>query len=358
MNNLSYYAVIGDGNHLGVLKKISNLCAVARKKNFSAQERIFNNSIKDILRFVWILCFEKADVIFIRYYDVIMPFLIFPVLLLRFKGKRVIIDIPTPISVTIKEMEQIKNTPKRILRMIYVYISGFWVLLPYNTVVQYGSESSWFSLFLKKKILTQGNGILIDDSLPLCRDRVVSKLRLIGVAKLAIWHGYDRVIRALANIDFSTLDYDIQFTVVGDGDALTSLIKLAQDYGVEDKVEFLGSVQGNALNTVFANKHIGIASLGLYRIGLEEASTLKTREYMARGLPVIAAAKDFDIPEDNKFRIQISNDDSIEELVSILLNHDILTSISPQEIREFAKNKLSLETKFYDMLSHCDTSKK
>ncbi|MCX7867577.1 MAG: hypothetical protein N2438_10690, partial [Limisphaera sp.] len=49
----------------------------------------------------------------------------------------------------------------------------------------------------------------------------------------------------------------------------------------------------------------GIGSLALHRLGLTEACPLKTREYLAYGLPVIIGYKDSDFPSGAPFVLQL-----------------------------------------------------
>ena len=55
---------------------------------------------------------------------------------------------------------------------------------------------------------------------------------------------------------------------------------------------------------------VAIGSLALYRAGISEASTLKVREYLAAGLPVIVGYRDTDFPEGAPFILSIPNEPS------------------------------------------------
>jgi hypothetical protein len=58
---------------------------------------------------------------------------------------------------------------------------------------------------------------------------------------------------------------------------------------------------------LLARADVAIGSLGLYRAKLQEASTLKVREYLARGIPTILGYRDTDFPEWAPFLLQIPN---------------------------------------------------
>jgi glycosyltransferase involved in cell wall biosynthesis len=238
----------------------------------------------------------------------------------------------------------IKNPLKKNLRKLFSIIFGSWILTPANLIVQYAKESNYFNLFLKNKSIKIGNSINIDDNLPLVNTSFnKSELNLIGVGEIAKWHGYDRILYALNEIRKEKLPYKIYFTIVGEGKELENLKQLVEKLNLEEDVKFTGFLVGEDLNKEFENKHIGISSLGFYRKKLSEASDLKTREYLSRGLSVITSGDDLDLEENLPFRFRIKNDDSIDELVNYLKNIDEIAH--PLDIRNYALEKLIFEAK-------------
>src|SRR5690606_24442717 len=208
-----------------------------------------------------------------------------------------------------------------------------------------------FSFGVSGKTLKIGNGINIDDRIPLVKNVWPDdSLRLIAVAQFASWHGYDRLINALAALKEKYGFERVRLTLVGDGDELLSLKKLVETLGLRSQVSFSGMLRGDELDRAFEGAHIGISSLGLYRKGLNEASDLKTREYMARGLPVIGVGKDPDFEEDSPFRFVVPNDDSVESLVEFLYTVNERALPLPQDVRRFAENHLSLQGKLSAIL--------
>ena len=65
--------------------------------------------------------------------------------------------------------------------------------------------------------------------------------------------------------------YKINFKIIGDGEVLQDLKDLVTQLQLEDRV-FKGALYGEELEQAYLGMDIGIASLGLYRIGLSEAS--------------------------------------------------------------------------------------
>lgn len=290
----------------------------------------------------------------IRFSDIVSPVLFFIMIYLRLKGVKIIIDVPTPRIIGLKELDlAVLNPFFCTFRKAMMCVMGAWVFYPANRIVQYANESWWFEWGLKEKTLKIGNGILIDDSIPLVKSTWPDdELRLIGVAQLANWHGYDRVIKALAEINKESLPYKLSFTIVGDGAERPALEALVKELDLNNQVFFTGMLNGEKLNQIFLDKHIGVASLGLYRKGLNEASDLKTREYVARGLSVIGVGSDPDFEVKSPYRFIVENDGSIYGLVNFLRDINTCTLLPPITLRKYALLKLSLDSKISRLINN------
>lgn len=113
-------------------------------------------------------------------------------------------------------------------------------------------------------------------------------LRFIGVANLSVWHGYDRVIRGIAEYYKKENDIDFVFNIVGDGAELTNLKNLTKRLSLEDRIVFHGKKYGDELDEIYDNSDIAISSIGFLR----QAKSLKTREACLKAIPFVAAKGD------------------------------------------------------------------
>lgn len=355
-NKFLYYAFIPvKVKPLGIVKKIEHTVEAANQIGYDAHYGFFDNRISGFFSFIKELIFSDADIIMVRFYDLFFP-LLFPFFLYkRLCGVKLIVDIPTPRSAFIKEID---GDPRKLFvffRKLYNYLSFTWVLWPFSRVVQYATESPWFEFGVKYKTLKQGNGFTIDKDLPLVdTTKKDNQLNLIAVAQLADWHGYDRLIKAMAIASEQDSSYQLSLTLIGDGPVLNNLKSLASKLGVEDKIKFTGWQTGSELSELFERSHVGVASLGLYRIGLFEASVLKVREYMARGLCVIGAGQDPDFEKDSPYRFLVENNDSVDGLVELLLSLKNTELPNSLDIRNFAENNLSFKVKIKNILDFND----
>ena len=352
---LTYYAMLNPVRYPGIWKKIDNTISACQQLGLEADAKIHPTSFDGIKSFINDLIREDSKFIYIRFFDFISPLIFFIVLYHRAMGRKVIIDVPTPRTVSIREID-VSDARKsaKIIRKLWTFWSGSWVLWPYNKVVQYAEESPWFSFGCKHKTIKIGNGITIGEETPLAgKDSESNQLHLIAVAQMADWHGYDRLINALALMRDRKHDLNIYLTLVGDGVASPKLKALTKQLNLQNQIHFPGMLTGAQLDQAFSTADIGVASLGLYRIGLHEASVLKTREYMSRGLCVIASGLDPDIPENSPYRFLVPNDNSIEPITSMLSEISNKKLPSTQEVREFAEKHLTWEKKIEKILSTC-----
>lgn len=109
------------------------------------------------------------------------------------------------------------------------------------------------------------------------------------------WQGVDKLLR------LAELLPEVDFEIVGFG-------REALPAEPPTNVRARGLLERREYEAVFAGCDIGIGPLALHRKGLEEAATLKTREYLAYGMPVLIAQRDPDFPDDDRwFFLRIPN---------------------------------------------------
>jgi glycosyltransferase involved in cell wall biosynthesis len=129
------------------------------------------------------------------------------------------------------------------------------------------------------------------------------------------WHGVDRIIRGLANYNGPI---KVLLHIAGNGPELPPLQKLVNMLDITGQVIFHGFATGKDLDHLFNTCHIAIGSLGLHRIGLNEASILKARDYCARGIPYIISCPDPDFPDNFPYILRIPADETPVDIEKII----------------------------------------
>jgi len=140
-------------------------------------------------------------------------------------------------------------------------------------------------------------------------------LYLLFVANVSRWHGIDHIIRGIYEYKNNHL---ICLHIVGNGKDIPNLKKLVDNLHLSKQVIFHGFKTGDELDSLFNSCHIAVGSLGLHRIGLSESSTLKVREYCARGIPYIIACGDPDFPDDYPYIFRVPPDESPIDIESVI----------------------------------------
>lgn len=136
------------------------------------------------------------------------------------------------------------------------------------------------------------NGVSVSSILPKKAEPAdCSVISLISVARMQTHHGYERLIKGMGEYYKNSGKRNVVYNVVGDGEETENYRKLVKKYGLCDRVIFHGKKSGAELDNLYNKADIAIASLGLYKYDIDVISTLKTCEYMAKGLPVVTGCR-------------------------------------------------------------------
>lgn len=195
------------------------------------------------------------------------------------------------------------------------------------------------------------NGINVDNVSPICP--VVKKdntINLIMVAMFAPWHGLDRLLMGLGEYYSNGSQRKVMLYLVGtDKEDMQQYRRMVSKYNIEHYVVFCGFLNGKQLNNIYNQADIGVLSLGMHRIGLYSGSILKSREYMAKGLPMIGSVKIdvLEYKEDYRYNLTLPADDSAVNIDDIVLFYDNIYARENrieviQEVRCFAKNNVDV----------------
>lgn len=109
------------------------------------------------------------------------------------------------------------------------------------------------------------------------------------------WQGLDEIARLAA------VKPDWRFDIIGPERGELGAAGLQ----VPANMAFHGQLTRDRYQPLLDRADLAIGTLALYRKGMEEASPLKVREYLANGLPVIAAYRETDFPEPVPFFLQL-----------------------------------------------------
>lgn len=166
-------------------------------------------------------------------------------------------------------------------------------------------------------------------------------LRILFIAgSHAPWHGTDRLLRSIRSYRGSTR---IHLDMVGSAPQPAGVKEVQDNF----TIEYHGTLTGKRLDECFRAATVAFSSLAMFRNGLSEGCVLKTREYVARGLPLVIGYDDVDLRRDLPWLLRVPNDDSLINLERVI-EFAVRVSKNPEvsaEMRTFASETLDWEHK-------------
>lgn len=154
------------------------------------------------------------------------------------------------------------------------------------------------------------NGIDIASSKVRVKEKNEFDFNIISVAMISPWHGYDRIIKGMAEYYRNGGKRNILYTVVGDGEEKKNLENLVIDLGLKEHVAFTGIKLNEELTEYYNVADIALEMLAGFRRTKGQISSIKMAEYFAKGIPVLYAADSILYDEDmEKYCYWIENSD-------------------------------------------------
>lgn len=224
---------------------------------------------------------------------------------------------------------------------IYNYIFRCFSLKNVDALVFVTEElvhSKSFNSFSGQRIVI-ANGINVNDFDFISKtNNTCPNLVFIGSPGQA-WHGLDKIYLLAEILKKCTIN------IVGPSKEYC----VNQWKTLPKNVVFHGYLSAEESKRIIKNMDVGIGTLALHRKKMHEACPLKVRQYLAQGLPVIAASKDTDISEKNSFYLELpnsednilNNNDVIHDFINYVYNNESLRI----KARNFAKEYLSFNKK-------------
>lgn len=143
-------------------------------------------------------------------------------------------------------------------------------------------------------------------------------LHIIAVSSMREWHGYERFIEGMRNYYQNDGNENIILHLVGNGREYAKYESLIHDYSLEDHVILEGAMHGEKLDALYEICALGIDSLARHRSGISVLSSLKSREYGAKGIPMINSCEIDIIDKTFPYMLQVRADESPINMEDVL----------------------------------------
>lgn len=222
-----------------------------------------------------------------------------------------------------------------------------WLKKYLNCVVTFSEDDYIFGV----PTIRTKNGIIVDAINPVeSQEKMDGSINLIAVGMFQKHHGYERVIKGLSEYyrNVGANSRKIYLHMVGSGVEKRHYENLTRKLNLEKYIKFWGEKSGKELDEIYNMADIAVSSLGLYKLKINLLSALKTREYLAKGLPIITGCKVDVLRSDFPYYLEYENNDSpiamdrvIDFYDSIYISVDCRKKVVA-EIRKFAKENVDM----------------
>lgn len=195
------------------------------------------------------------------------------------------------------------------------------------------------------KVISNGYSVTGSEGRVLKNRTGVHFMMLIG--SYAEWHGLEIFVNALRLTNTDRYSLHVVGSVPDDIAARISKYGLNIVFHGKQDVEYRLRIAGEC--------HIGVGALGLARLDVQKGSSLKVREYLAWGMPVIVSVDDEDLHDEayrNKYAMKVSVEDGSFDLngVADFFGSRIYEQEHIDNVREYARRHIDHSVKATEYL--------
>ena len=254
----------------------------------------------------------------------------------------------------------LKKIRKKNIKILYEYPT-----YPWKVDLKYVTNSFFYYLdcllyrFLEKRVdkivcfgqyngtnnkyIESMNGINVGDyPININKTNKANEIHFIAVANVLEVHGYDRFIQGMGKYYKERYQIKVYFHIVGNIPSRLKLKSMVHELNIDNYVIFHGYKNGQELDDLYATMDCAVDTLAYYRRGDDcIAGSLKSREYLARGLPFVFSGNlDIAMKKSYDFMIRVPINPEIINIKNVV-NEFYKITTSSENIRKFAANHLN-----------------
>jgi len=317
------------------------------------QQKILNNAVFELIK----NNYEDYDIFYIRYYGASKFFY----RVSKHFGSKIVTEHQ---SIEIKEIISLKNqnpfslNPSRFLSWIQyflypIFMEKFYGKLIAKNLLAAVCVTNEIAISKKKigfkNTISLPNGIGVQQYKVRNSPKLGDTLKLIflkGTSTISPWNGFERIINSIDYYNSKSNKYKIELIICGH--------KFEGEIPKRDYISHLGYLKKVELDNIIDEAHIGISTMESYKEGIYEASRLKAREYVARGIPFIYANDDLDFNnETDYFALKLTNSNELIEFNKVIeFAQKVLSNQNhPQLMRNYAEEYLDFKIKMNQLIT-------
>jgi hypothetical protein len=353
---------------VGVNKKLESIASAVKKNSLDIDVIVINLEVDDTIngvRYVKLPTDVFLSTIkrkFFRYnlFDKVIDFDKYDKIILRWSG----LDFSTPLFLEkygdkivsehhANELAQFKEN----INSVSSYFSYLMTRLMYKRFLNSVSGIIGVTPEITKSHLlhnnipniTITNGVSVENVTFTKFKRFDNKTLYVSfiVSSYSLWHGLDRFLNGLKKYHG---DINIVLNIAGNFDS--SKKEEVMSFEKKNiKIIFKGMCDDKQLDEMLSDSNLAISTLAFFRAGIRYGCPIKSREYMARGIPFIYSYHDVDIDGKDKFAMKFNDDESpidIESVIKFSIKVSRDNDIS-QKMRCLSIEKLSWDNKVLEI---------
>ncbi|MGN1369070.1 MAG: glycosyltransferase [Aristaeellaceae bacterium] len=197
-------------------------------------------------------------------------------------------------------------------------------------------------------VLLVPNGFDFDGIEIVKDDTVPQDIHIAAVSSMRHWHGYERMIEGLHRYYQDGGKRNFVLHIVGDGREGPKYRTLTEQYALNEHVIFHGAMHGKELDDLLESCMLGVDSLARHRTGISRLSSLKSREYGAKGLPIINSCDIDIVGDDFAYFLKVPADETPVDMQSVADFYDRCFACGSRqqvakEVRAYIEKRSSMQ---------------
>ncbi len=248
--------------------------------------------------------------------------------------------------------EQIKTSRKKYRAIIKVFLDIIFSPIIYHyidhlVVIRSNTKTKSFS-----KMVEINNGVKTDDivSKDYSKRKNDGTFKMVAVGTLYPYHGYDRILKGLAECKETVCGKIVEFHVVGSSQTIDELHDLSNKMGLRHVV-FHGVKTTDELNHMYDGFDVGLGCLALHRRNADIDTTLKIIEYYCRGVMAVTSGISPMDKINKEYTIHVDDSDKSIDISSIYFAFMNTPKENKEVIADKAKKVFSWNAVLGDLLS-------
>ncbi len=229
--------------------------------------------------------------------------------LLKIMNIRIIFEFNSILNIELKKEKRfVASAVLKILEPILILLGSQYVFVTKELQYYYVNRYK-----ITKPRMIFPNGYVVPRNQPIL---LSVEYDLIVVSSNKLWHGIDLLESLVESCSFLQ---KYKIAVIGPKRCHPHIIYLGERYGIK-------------LDNILRKSLIGVGSLALFRVGIHESSSLKIRNYLSLGLPVILGCKDSQLSEKQEFVLEIDLENHFDDAALKILRFINFVKINREQL--------------------------